>query len=82
MDSRVREQISRMQSAPDDVADGWLPSLSELVFALPLRLARAAITAVRTPSSQPGRDGIGVPPMSSEWLQEITAESGKHDQQL
>ena len=82
MDSRVREQISRMQSAPDNSADGWLPPLTELVIALPRRLARAAAAAVRPHSSQPGRDGIDVPPMSSEWLQEITAECGKHEQQL
>jgi len=55
-----------------------LPPLTELAMALPMRMARAVAAILQPGSSQPGRDGIDVSPMSGEWLQQLEVDSDKH----
>ena len=78
MDTRVGRHRSRARSVATDLPDPeWLPPLTDLALALPLRLARAIAVVLQPGSTQPGRDGIDVPPMSSEWLQQTAVESEK-----
>jgi hypothetical protein len=46
-----------------------------------MKVARAAVASLHRGWSVPGRGGIGVPPMSGDWLHDFAAESGKHDDQ-
>jgi hypothetical protein len=49
-----------------------------LTLGWPVSMARA-VPVLHRGSSEPGRDGIGVPPMSDDWLHEFSADSGKRD---
>lgn len=79
MDTRVGRRASRAHSESADFAEAdLLPTLTELMLALPMRIVRAFISVLQPGSSQPGRDGLDVSPMSGEWLHQLEVESEKH----
>jgi hypothetical protein len=54
----------------------WL--LSDVALALPQKVAGTLRGLLRPGSTQPGRDGIDVPPMSADWLHQSCADDAKH----
>jgi hypothetical protein len=82
MDIRVGRVLPEAHSGSiDKTAEPWLLPLTELALELPMRVARAVVAFLHGGWSVPGRGGIGVPPMSGDWLHDFAAESGKHDDQ-
>jgi hypothetical protein len=83
MESRVgRRSPGTRAWSPEPAADGWLPPLTDLAFALPLRTARALIVLLQPGAARPGPRGFGVPPMSEDWLQQRMSDSGKRGDPL
>jgi hypothetical protein len=54
----------------------WL--LSDVALALPRKVAGTLRGLLGRGATQPGRDGIDVPPMSDDWLQQSRADGDKH----
>ena len=82
MDLRVGLGLSGAHSPPiERVGSPSLP-LTQLALELPVRMARIGVSLFHTGWSVPGRDGIGVTPMSGEWLRDFAKDSGKHDDLL
>lgn len=82
MDIRVGRVLPEAHSGSiDKTADPWLLPLTEVALELPMKMTRAVVSFLHGGWSVPGRDGIGVPPMSGDWLHHFAAESGKHDDQ-
>jgi len=52
--------------------------LTELALVVPRKMVHAVRGLLRPGTTQPGRDGIDVPPMSGDWLQQAAADCGKH----
>jgi hypothetical protein len=78
MDTRVGRRLSAARSASAELAEAaWLPLLTDLGFALPVKTARAIIALIPPASARSGRHGIDVSPMSGDWLQQRIADSGK-----
>jgi hypothetical protein len=83
MGTRVGRTLSAARSWSTELAEpGWLTPLTDLAFVLPLRTARAFIVLLQPGSTRPGPHGIGVPPMSDDWLQQCVADSGKRGDPL
>ena len=82
MDIRVGRVLPEAHSGSiDKTADPWLLPLTEVALELPMKMTRAVVSFLHGSWSVPGHDGIGVPPMSGDWLHDFAAESGKHDDQ-
>lgn len=78
MDTRVGRGLSRARSESAAVGDPRrFPPLAELAFELPVRMARTVGVLLQPGSTHPGRDGIGVRPMSYEWLRECAVDCAK-----
>jgi hypothetical protein len=83
MRTRFERRLSASRSWATELAGQVeLPPLTDLAFALPLRTARALIVLLQAGSTRPGPHGIGVPPMSDDWLQQSMADSGKRGDPL
>lgn len=80
MDTRVGTPLSQRSGSTDlEPPARPLSPFGELVLTLPIKTVRALAAFLRPESTQPGRDGIAVPPMSREWLHQHAVDSDKHD---
>jgi hypothetical protein len=58
------------------------PPLTELALAIPWKVAHTVRGLLHPGSTRPGRDGIDVPPVSYDWLQQAQASCRKHGDAL
>lgn len=83
MNIRVGRGISQAHAdSIEKAGDAWLLPLIALALELPMKVARIVGAVLHTGSSVRDRNGIGVPPMSADWLHDLAADSGKHDDRL
>jgi hypothetical protein len=59
-----------------------ITSVTELALALPSKMANAVRALLQPDATRPGGDGIDVSAMSSDWLGQYRADSGKRGDAL